>query len=181
MVSFSLAMVVMWCVMLVLGIRPAAANEAPEVGPPQLRQYYMTANTHNGANALSACADGYHMASLWEIYDTSNLSYNTSLGKTTGDSGLGPPTYDPGWVRTGWIGIQSGQNKSGIANCVAWMSANGSLYGSVARVQPDWENDHGPYLFPNWQTATYTCDTYMHVWCVENTIQAEIFLPLVMR
>jgi hypothetical protein len=152
------------------GIALAAKDQAPSAvnGLVRLRQYYITADTHNGANTLSACADGYHMASLWEIYDTSNLSYNTSLGKTSGDSGFGPPTEGPAWVRTGWYDTQSDQDSSGIANCVAWTSEADDMYGSVARVQPDWENDHGPYLYPNWQTWTNTCDTSTRVWCVED-------------
>ena len=48
------------------------ANKGP-------RKFYLTQTTHNGAQALSACAPGYHMASLWEIneprtYDTTRTS-----------------------------------------------------------------------------------------------------------
>ena len=46
------------------------------------RKFYLTQALHNGAQALSACAQGYHMASLWEIHDTSNLRYDTDLGLT---------------------------------------------------------------------------------------------------
>lgn len=34
------------------------------------KAYYLTQTTHNGGQARSACAAGYHMASLWEILDT---------------------------------------------------------------------------------------------------------------
>ena len=59
------------------------------------KAYYLTQTTHNGGQARSACAAGYHMASLWEILDTSNLRYNTELGFTQEDSGFGPPTVGP--------------------------------------------------------------------------------------
>jgi hypothetical protein len=55
------------------------ANKGP-------RKFYVTKTTHSGAQALSACAEGYHMASLREIFDTSNLRYDTELGGTTDDS-----------------------------------------------------------------------------------------------
>ncbi len=63
------------------------ANKGP-------RKFYLTKTLHTGAQALSACATGYHMASLWEIHDPTNLRYNTELGFTSGsDSGFGPPVW----------------------------------------------------------------------------------------
>jgi hypothetical protein len=61
-----------------------------------LRKFYLTRTTHTGAEALSACAGGYYMASMWEIHDPSNLRYDTELGFTRGDSGFGPPSQSPG-------------------------------------------------------------------------------------
>jgi hypothetical protein len=66
------------------------------------RKFYLTQDGYDGSQALSACAQGYHMASLWEILDPSNLSYDTSLGATVADSGSGPPNGS-GWIRTGFI------------------------------------------------------------------------------
>ena len=57
------------------------------------KSFYLTRVTHNASQALSACAEGYHMASLWEIHDPSNLRYDTELGFTTDDSGFGPPHW----------------------------------------------------------------------------------------
>ncbi len=56
------------------------------------RQFYLTRNRFQGDEALTACAPGYHMASLWEIHDVTYLRYNTALGSTQADSGLGPPS-----------------------------------------------------------------------------------------
>ena len=96
----------------------ASSSQAINAGTTGLRQFYISTDTKvvDGANATSACADGYHMASLWEIYDTSNLEYNTTLGITQQDSGQGPPG-NYGWVRTGWGADTS--TTAGQANCNA--------------------------------------------------------------
>jgi hypothetical protein len=64
------------------------------------RKFYLTQDKFNGSEALTACAEGYHMASLWDIFDISNLNYDTTLGLTYDDSGSAPPS-DNGWIRTG--------------------------------------------------------------------------------
>jgi len=58
--------------------------------------------TFDGAHALTACVLGFHMASLWEIFNVSVLEYDTSLGATMDDSGSGPPADVLGWIRTGF-------------------------------------------------------------------------------
>jgi hypothetical protein len=76
-----------------------------------IRGYYLTKNTITGSKVLTACATGYHFASIWEILNTSDLRYNTTLGRTNTNSGLGAPSisYNPdrsvvdapiGWIRT---------------------------------------------------------------------------------
>lgn len=77
-----------------------ATNEAPpsRSGP---RKFYLTQDGFAGDQALSACAEGYHMASLWEIFNTSDLRYDTTLGFTQEDSGSAPPSNRNGWVRMG--------------------------------------------------------------------------------
>jgi len=57
------------------------------------KSYYVTKTSHDGSEALTACAEGYHMASLWEIFDTSNLRYNTQLGATAPRFGSRPAFY----------------------------------------------------------------------------------------
>ncbi len=57
------------------------------------RKFYLTGSPVDGAAASGACATGYHMASLWEIFDPSGLDYNTSLGMTLEDSAQGPPSF----------------------------------------------------------------------------------------
>lgn len=57
------------------------ANANANKGP---RGFYLTTTTHTGDQALAACAAGFHMASLWEILDPSNLRYEPTPGSGTG-------------------------------------------------------------------------------------------------
>ena len=78
----------------------ASAPTAP-AAPAARRKYYLAPVGVGGNGALTACATGYHMASLWEIIDPSKLEYTTDLGDARTDSGSGPATFVGGWVRTG--------------------------------------------------------------------------------
>ena len=112
-----------------MGILLAIASQA-DAKKLKLRQFYLTQTTHTGAAALYACAPGYHMASMWEILDPSNLLYNVSRGATQDDSGDGPPNDLDGWVRTG--NNASGAGSAGSANCDAWTSQFEEDDGTVA-------------------------------------------------
>ena len=70
----------------------ASETEAVQAASTGMRQFYLSLVLVDGSDALSTCAEGYHMASLWEIADPSNLAYNTALGCTKPDSGQGPPS-----------------------------------------------------------------------------------------
>jgi hypothetical protein len=142
----------------------ASSPQAINAGTTGLRQFYVSTGTKivDGANATSACADGYHMASLWEIYDTSNLEYNTSLGATTDDSGQGAPNVY-GWVRTGWGTDTS--TTPGRANCNAWISNAIGHHGTVIMPEPVWQNVTG---IPAWFTTVSTCNIKFGVWCIED-------------
>ena len=129
---------------LAWGGRPvtAASPQAPSAGSTGLRQYYLTQGLYNGAQPTTACASGYHMASLWEIWDTSNLEYNTTLGyNTNADQGGGPPTmygteHVAGWVRTGSDASTSGPGKD---DCHHWTSSfGGGDKGTIIYLDEDW-------------------------------------------
>ena len=98
----------------------AANNKGP-------RQFYLTKTNHTGAEALTACDVGYHMASMWEIFDPTTLRYNTELGVTRDDSGFGPPSEVIGWIRTG--------NESSVnvtrPNCNSWTQSNVLALGTT--------------------------------------------------
>jgi hypothetical protein len=131
------------------------------------RRFYVTQNSvYDGAEALQACADGFHMASIWEILDVSNLRYDRTRGFTTTDSGFGPPSGVFGWVRTGWTPdvIPS----AGIANCDAWRSNNHGFHGTMIELPIDWENISLGIEIGSWHAGPAACDFETRVWCVQN-------------
>lgn len=127
------------------------------------RKFYLTQGTFQGDQALTACAKGFHMASLWEIFDTSNLKYDTTRGFTHDDSGSGPPAAFTGWIRTG-----EGSNSTttpGVGNCNAWTSAGGAG-GTRVWLENVW-GDAAVAVSP-WRAGTQGCDTGERVWCVQH-------------
>ena len=140
----------------------------PIVKQLQPRKYYLTnAQDFNGSQALTACASGYHMASLWEIFDTSNLIYNTELGWTSPDSGFGPPSAAgaDGWIRTG--GESSISFTPGQGSCNAYTSANHDHGGTTARLFSNWESTAVTVVSP-WRTNGTQCGLALRVWCVQD-------------
>ena len=129
------------------------------------RSFYLTQTTHNGSQALTACAAGYHTASLWEIFDTSNLKYETALGLTTVDSGSGPP-HVAGWIRTGHVNAESG-NVPGVGNCNAWTSASFDDFGTEVRLPTFWNFTSATEISP-WDANSIHCSAPIHVWCVQD-------------
>jgi hypothetical protein len=148
---------------LAWGPNLAAAEEpaAPSAPYASLRQYYLTTSTSSATGAMTACASGYHFASLWEILDTSTLDYNNSLGYNQADSGSGPPTY-PGWIQTGRY--SSGAAVPGTASCEHWTSNSDALYGTLAKLPVVWIGTY-QHLWESW---TANCDESHRVWCVED-------------
>jgi hypothetical protein len=142
-----------------------------------MRQFYVTKNNIPADQALTACAPGYHMASLWEIYDPSNLKYNTTLGDTSDDSGLGPPVASAvGWVRTGWSADTG--TTAGKANCNAWTSASNSDWGTYIYLEDDWNSISE---IDPWYATKGLCSNTLRVWCVEDQVYHQVFLPQVVR
>jgi hypothetical protein len=139
----------------------AKLTDLADKGP---RKFYLTKTEHNGAEALTACAQGYHMASLREIHDTTNLHYDTDLGFTLADSGFGPPNL-LGWIRTGsFANTAAGP---GVANCNAWTSANAGDVGTVASPSPDW-GGLGTAVSPWTSGASICASSLVRVWCVQD-------------
>lgn len=130
----------------------------------QRRTFYLTITTRTGGQALTACAPGFHMASLWEILDPSNLRYDTILGITLDDAGAGPPTALPGWIRTGTKA--SGFLPAPRANCHAWQSSSGLDYGALVRLSPAWNFD--AVTASPWAPGNESCSVPQRVWCVQD-------------
>ena len=143
--------------------QPASSPQTVSEGTTGgVRQYYLTPSiAFDGDEAEGACDAGYHMASVWELLDTSNLQYDTVLGRTQADSGSGPPSGFEGWVRTGY-GIST-TGPAGQANCNGWSSDSSGHYGTSVYLPYEWETDQD---LSTWKIGTWTCDTTMPVWCV---------------
>ncbi len=174
-IKLTRGLVVALCCVLVLGVlltylvlagesASASEMEAAQAASTDTRQFYLSLATVDGAGAPTACAAGYHMASLWEIADPSNLVYNTALGRIKPDSGQGPPTAQPGWVRTG--NDSHGALPSGNANCNAWTSNLTGLKGSAVHLPLDWTA--GAEAMGVWVATTEDCSYGDPVWCIED-------------
>jgi len=146
----------MICLVLLLGFS-ITANAGP------VRKYYLTTTQVNGNQTLPACANGYHMASLWEILDTSNLKYNTNLGLTADDSGFGPPNNVEGWIRTGGTSVNFA-GVTGVDNCNAWTTTSGT--GTTLFLPNIWTGS-AKEISP-WSGGVLSCNQLRPVWCMEN-------------
>ncbi|MGH9776868.1 MAG: hypothetical protein ACRD5I_00505 [Candidatus Acidiferrales bacterium] len=158
--AFSLMLVALTISLL---YQPVTAVPPPG---PKLRSYYLTTATHNGSQALRGCASGFHMASLWEIHDTSNLEYDTTLGLTHPDSGSGPPSGVNGWVRTGGGAPSLGICAPGVITCEAWTSSAGNRQGTVVSLADQWVGE--PSLVAPWAGTCSVCNSFEPVWCVQD-------------
>lgn len=139
------------------------------------RAFYVTISEYNGAQALAACAPGFHMAAIYEILDPSNLRYATNTEgvndvKRWPDSGVGPPTGEGGWARTGWA--SSGSSVEGRGNCFAWTSSDAGHYGTYVMLVRDWASATGTgnpaQIVTPWDSFIHTCDDLDNVWCVQD-------------
>ena len=140
--------------------------------------YYLTASDgYDGDDAPGACAKGYHMASLWEIWDTSNLRYNSQLGYQypDGDCGQGPPTDVLGWMRTGATASTSNEGP-GRANCSAYTSTT-VISGTVVALPDNWSAPDS--TMGVWMAGTASCSSSQRVWCVRSALRR--YMPLGLR
>ena len=151
------AVVLVWIII----IAPIDFAKAAEKGG---RQFYLTKEGYTGAEAPLACAKGFHMASLWEIFDVTTLRYDTSRGVTSDDSGFGPPSIGVGWIRTGWAARKDGP--LGVRNCLAYTSTEQFDDGTVVALHNDWEA-LAVRVNP-WEAFLSSCATENAVWCVHD-------------
>lgn len=139
------------------------------------RWFYLTADPdYNGRDALGVCEPGFHMASMWELRDPSNLLYAWELGSQivhrNGDSGWGPPIGDFGWIRTGDIALTT-LSTAGFHNCNGYRSSSSTHYGSIMKL----DFVIGEVVAQAYQLhldlAWYrrTCNMDYRVWCVSDS------------
>ena len=129
------------------------------------RRYYLTNTAHDGNEVLTACASGFHMASLWEIQDPTDLRYDNSLGFSRADSGSGPPSGTFGWIRTGWDSDEA--SFTGSSNCRAYTSDSPFGEGSVVALDRIWRSDQAGKISP-WTASGGLCFEPIRVWCVQD-------------
>jgi hypothetical protein len=166
-------LVVLSCILVIAGLLAfllltgdsvvAAGATSPALSSG-MRLFYLSTSDVDGNEPLTACADGYHFASFWEIADPSNLAYNYTLGQNQSDSGEGPPSGSIGWVRTGYHSSDS--STEGTGNCEAWGSQSSSVYGSIAYLPSNWTagwEDMGV-----WAVTSRQCHLSHAVWCIED-------------
>ncbi len=152
----------------------------------QPRKYFLTKDEYQGDQVLNACsavASGYHMASIWEILDPSNLQYDYQNGYTKADSGFGPPTGVFGWIRTGSdFDVDVDPYRAGLANCGGWTTTTQLARGTVASLHDRWiripvfgdlfldtqKFELFDNAFPWWDTGAALCYTDHAVWCVSD-------------
>ncbi len=136
--------------------RISAATTATKSTAPA-RGYYLTTGSFQGNQVLTACVAGYHTAEIYEIHEPSNLSYNTTLGVTQGDSGGGPPNGAAGWARTG----------GGGHSCNLWTSNTTFDVGTAFSLDPVF-SDPATVLAPWADSGPLACNNQFPVWCVQN-------------
>lgn len=149
---------------------PDGTIQTTAASPDSRKAFYLTHSFHAGGATTVACANGFHMASLWEIFDVSNLRYAREQpdAKAYTDSGQGPPVAI-GWIRTG--GFSDVENVPGSGNCDAWMSFLATDYGSRVHLADRWDGvESAPavgWLGP-WVVDTGKCSNSTRVWCIED-------------
>jgi hypothetical protein len=127
-----------------------------------LRRYYLSTGIGTGATAPAVCAAGFHMASAFELRDTSQLEYFIPLGDAEADSGRGPVSNNSGWVHTG-------DASSTTTNCSGFTSAAAAQtgYRMILRFPTNW-NDPATQLSPWQASAAVACNLATNVWCIED-------------
>lgn len=131
------------------------------------RFFYLTQGTFTGSQALTACDPGFHMASLWEIFDLGSVEYDTTRGATQADSGQGAVS-SLGWARTGGSAATGGV--AGTDNCDAWTSSDAADQGSYVDLSGDWSNDLASTTndeIEPWTSFDRDCNLPAPVWCVQ--------------
>ena len=124
---------------------------------PVEKSYYLAIGEFNAVEAPSACIDGYHFASIWEIAEPSNLQYNNDIAESVHNGVYGPPTYEAGWVRIGTMDTAD--------ECMDWTSASTGQSGKVANLNVD-SLIHGG----GWNLNFQPCSERSRVWCVSDPI-----------
>jgi hypothetical protein len=144
-----------------LGMLAALASSPASAG----KKFYLTLEADvSGAEADTACANGFHLASLWEIFDFSQLKYDAKRGYTIATAGSGPPTSELGWVHT--AGPSNAIGGSGTANCANYSSFMAMQFGTAVELTNDW--DAAPTPISPWVASNSSCVASFRAWCKQD-------------
>lgn len=145
---------------------------------PRGRRYYLTEDTFDGSQAADPtnCDAGFHFASIYEITDTTQLSYDQTRGATPLDQSEGPPALRQAWVKTGTG--PSTATLAGSADCQGWTSANSNHQGSLVSLGANgtgtsnfalnlWNDPVNSTLLP-WVGGTTQCILPRPIVCLED-------------
>jgi hypothetical protein len=149
---------------------PASAQKSA-TSKDARRAFYLTRTRPSGGEAPTACAAGYHMASMWEILDPSNLRYDTALGRGRVDSGSGPPVGEYGFVRTGGYNIGGNiYSDDLVSNCQGWTSNDYTDHGVIVGLSWSWTDASNSIRLGPWRPLLNGCHNPNDagVWCVQD-------------
>ncbi|MBV8202452.1 MAG: hypothetical protein JOZ15_17680 [Acidobacteria bacterium] len=120
----------------------------------------------NGSGPITACAQGFHFASIDEIFNPTQLAYDSSqaFAYTAADMGAGAPHGYLAWVRTG--NGSSTLSVAGEGNCSVWASGSGADSGTVVALKEDWAQP--PQALTPYVAQTTACNVTQGTWCVED-------------
>jgi len=137
--------------------------------PVPKRLFYLTDTRVDGASVLTACAPGFHAASLFELREPSGLSYDVARGHTRADAGKGPPSgvSSEGWLRTGHDSGGNSASQTGTNNCDTWTSAEATRKGAVGSLEENWPTLDSS-IDPGWELWEAACSSLHYVWCAQN-------------
>jgi hypothetical protein len=127
-----------------------------------IKKYYLSQSAFTGSQATTACEKGFHMAALWEIFETSNLHYDATLGITHPEAASGPPVGF-GWIRTSGS-ANNMTNIPGLDNCQSWTVDDGK--GTAVSLAGHWNDT--PSVISPWVQLLLACGNTVHVWCVQD-------------
>jgi hypothetical protein len=152
-----------------VGTLQAPVNAGVPVKP---KMYYLTVTGFTGGDAIKACDPRFHMASISEIQDPSNLQYVTSTPAHDYDSpaydqGLGPPSGRMGWIRLGYFTTDWVSDNRDLC-----MSSSDQQSGTTMSRRFLWDNPDqeqpASYAQLWWYTTKVSCSQPEPVWCVED-------------
>jgi len=148
-------------------IEPPATVNAGLLAKPKM--YYLTKNSFDGGDAITACDSGFHMASISEIQDPSNLQYadrsTAEYDSLVDGQRLGPPSNHMGWVRTG-VYPPSGF----VYDCEDFRDNRYNHSGTTVSLTE--QTASTPNML--WQAALQFCSQPEPVWCVEDSERANV-------